>query len=574
MSHSPRQVTNPAPETHAAVLWSERLAEEVEARLGPEAAGRPIVCASGISPSGPIHMGNLREVLTTHLVAEALRARGHDVVHLHSWDDYDRLRKLPAGVDASYERSIGMPLAQIPDPWDTDGSYAEHHMREFTDALVLLGVVLHEVRQSERYPAGAYNAEIRRAIDARELVFDTLAAQQTSGRHDKPLEERRREYFPFKAYCERCGRDDTHVTAYAAETVTYRCRCGHEGSMSLADGARISGKLVWKVDWPMRWAHEGVRFEPAGEDHHAPTGSFTVGRTLVREVFEREPPHSAVYSFVTLAGVGGKMSGSTGAAAVPAAALRVLEPAIVRWLYIRRLPSQSFAIDLSAKGVQKLYDEWDRFVARAQQPDAAAADVAMYRLAVRSSSGAVASAERRVSFRLLAAAADLTQGNREQIGRIVAQHLDEPAPSIDRLLAELEPRLSCAVNYVELLPPEQRTTLRERFDAPTWEGLDDATRGGIAILARELDDAWSLDGLTELVYAVPKLMLALPRDAPPSPELKQAQRAFFKALYQLLCASDTGPRLPTLMLSIGPDRTRELLLGDAQTADEPVAVGG
>ena len=42
-----------------------------------------------------------------------------------------------------------------------------------------------------------------------------------------------------------------------------------------------------------------------------------------------------------------------------------------------------------------------------------------------------------------------------------------------------------------------------------------------------------------------------------------AQRTFFKALYQLLVASDTGPRLPTLMLSIGPERTRELLVGDS-----------
>ena len=44
-------------------------------------------------------MGNLREVFTTHLVAEALRRRGREVVHLHSWDDYDRFRKVPAGVD-------------------------------------------------------------------------------------------------------------------------------------------------------------------------------------------------------------------------------------------------------------------------------------------------------------------------------------------------------------------------------------------------------------------------------------------------------------------------------------------
>jgi lysyl-tRNA synthetase class 1 len=563
LSASPNPSPADLPATGAAV-WSERLAEQVAARVAGEAAGRPIVCASGISPSGPIHMGNLREVFTTHLVAEALRARGLDVVHLHSWDDYDRLRKVPAGVDASFAEHIGRPLAQIPDPWDPDaGTYAERWMDEFNGALRELGIELDEVRQSERYPAGAYNAEIRRAMDARELIFDTLAEQQTSGRHDKPLEDRRREYFPFKPFCETCGRDDTQVTAWDGSTASYRCRHGHEGTMSLADGVPISGKLVWKVDWPMRWAHEGVAFEPAGEDHHAPTGSFTVGSALVREVFGGQPPDSAVYSFVSLAGIGGKMSGSAGGAPIPETALTVLEPAIVRWLYIRRLPAQSFAIDLSPKGVQKLYDEWDRFVAAALAPDASAADAAMYRLAVQTSIGDVAATQRRVSFRLLAAAADLTQGNRAQIGRIVAQHLDEPVASVDELLAELEPRLSCAIAYVELLEADQRTTVRAAFDEPAWSELDDATREGVATLASEMHDVWTLDGLTALVYAIPKVMLGLPRDAPPNPELKVAQRTFFKALYALLVASDTGPRLPTLMLSLGPERTRELLVGEA-----------
>jgi lysyl-tRNA synthetase class 1 len=561
----PNPSSTPLPTTEAAV-WSERLALEIEERLGSEPAAGPIVCASGISPSGPIHMGNLREPFTTHLVAEALRARGHDVVHLHSWDDYDRFRKVPAGVDGSYEQYIGMPLAQIPDPWGVDGSYAEHWMHEFTDSLAQLGIEMHEVRQSERYPSGAYNAEIRRAMDARELIFDTLAEQQTAGRHDKPLEQRRAEYFPYKPFCATCGRDDTTVTAYdpATQVATYCCRHGHDGEMSFADGEPISGKLVWKVDWPMRWAYENVGFEPAGEDHHAPTGSFTVGRRLVREVFGGQAPHSTVYSFVSLAGVGGKLSGSTGGAPVPRDALRLVEPAILRWLYTRRLPSQGFAIDLSPKGVQKLYDEWDRFAAAAQQPDASAADAAMHRLAVRSSSGDVTLTQRPVSFRLLAAAADLTQGNRAQIARIVAQHLEgEPdLPSADALLAQLEPRLSCAIEYVELLPAEQRTTLRERFDRSTWDALDDQARAGVRELAGGLDDAWSLEGLTALVYAIPKDMLGLPRDAPPSPELKAAQRTFFKALYQLFSASDTGPRLPTLMLSIGPERTRALLLGD------------
>ena len=93
--------------------------------------------------------------------------------------------------------------------------------------------------------------QIRRAMDARELIFDTLAAQQTSGRHDAPAEERRRAYFPFKPFCETCGRDDTQVTGYdGRRSRRYRCRHGHEGTMSArrrrADQrqARVEGRLA------------------------------------------------------------------------------------------------------------------------------------------------------------------------------------------------------------------------------------------------------------------------------------------------------------------------------------------
>ena len=381
------------------------------------------MCASGISPSGQIHLGNLREVFTTHLVAEALRRHGHEVVHLHSWDDYDRFRKVPAGVDPSFERYVGMPLASIPDPGGEFPSYADRYMDQFRAELEVLGIRMTERRQSELYPVGTYNAAIRRAMDERERVFDTLAEQQTAGRHETSLEQRRRAYYPFKPYCTECFRDDTRVTAWDGTVAEWECRHGHSGAMSLADGAQISGKLVWKVDWPMRWAYEGVSFEPAGEDHHAPTGSYTVGRRLVADLYGGRAPESIVYSFVTLAGVGGKMSGSAGGVAVASTAFEVIEPAIVRWLYVRRLPSQSFAIDLSPKGVQRLYDEWDRLAADVHGADPDPADVAIYRESTESSAGPVQRTRRPVSFRLLASVADITQGDLTQIARIVSAHL-------------------------------------------------------------------------------------------------------------------------------------------------------
>ena len=51
----------------------------------------------------------------------------------------------------------------------------------------------------------------------------------------------------------------------------------------------------------------------------------------------------------------------------------------------------------------------------------------------------------------------------------------------------------------------------------------------------------------------------LPIDAPPTSELKVAQRAWFVLLYRLLIGRDTGPRLPTLLLALGQERVRTLL---------------
>ncbi|MGH4017798.1 MAG: lysine--tRNA ligase [Pseudonocardiaceae bacterium] len=542
--------------------WMDRLADEIVERSELAMPGTTVVCASGISPSGPIHMGNLREVVTTHFVVEALRRRDVEAVHLHSWDDYDRLRKVPSGVDDSYQRYVGMPLSEVPDPWGQTDSYASHFIEEFTVALDALGIRMREVRQSAQYSCGVYNAAIRRALEGREVVFDTLAAQQTPGRHDRPQQDRRREYYPFRPFCEVCGRDGTRVEDYRDQTVRYSCRCSHVGAMNLADGAKISGKLVWKVDWPMRWAHERVAFEPAGEDHHAPTGSFTVGSHLVESLYGGTAPHSTVYSFVSLAGASGKMSGSAGGAAVPSTALDVLEPALVRWLYARRLPEQSFAIDLSPQPVQRLYDEWDRMAARVDGGGGDPIEARVRSYCVSTSDGDVATTPRAVPFRLLGATADVTAANRAQIVRIVRQHLPAAERGIpdDQLLRELEPRLSCAVNWAtRLLPPEQRTTIARCLDAAEWDRLDERTRHALRGLVSRLGDSWDLDGLTALVYSVPKLMLGLPADAEPTPEIKKAQREFFTAMYRLLCGSDTGPRLPTLLLSIGLDRSRRLL---------------
>ena len=138
-----------------------------------------ITCASGASPSGPVHLGNLREFLTVHFVADELRRRGQQVRHLHSWDDYDRFRKVPAGVDPSWAEHIGRPLSAVPDPWDCHESWAEHFKAPLRDALAEMGVEMEEISQTQMYRAGAYREQILTAIKQRDTIEKILAQYRT-----------------------------------------------------------------------------------------------------------------------------------------------------------------------------------------------------------------------------------------------------------------------------------------------------------------------------------------------------------------------------------------------------------
>src|SRR3989344_8810920 len=96
--------------------------------------------AAGISPSGVVHFGNFRDVVTAHLVREALKEKGKKTKLLFSWDNFDRFRKVPFGVPESFIEHIGKPLSKIPDPFGETASYSEYFQKPFVEAMEKLGI--------------------------------------------------------------------------------------------------------------------------------------------------------------------------------------------------------------------------------------------------------------------------------------------------------------------------------------------------------------------------------------------------------------------------------------------------
>jgi lysyl-tRNA synthetase class 1 len=549
--------------------WVAQFADEVVAEADRRGPGTVVVCASGLSPSGPIHLGNLREVMTPHLVAEEIRRRGRPCRHVLSWDDYDRFRRVPADVDSSYAQHIGKPLTAVPaPPGSQHESWAAHFTASMTESLAALGVAYEPISQTQRYTSGAYREQILHAMAARVRIDEILGRFRTKkkGSGEDPdgsgedTAGAAAEYYPYRPYCRFCQRDLTTVTAYDDQSteLAYTCACGHGETVLLREFDH--GKLVWKVDWPMRWAYEGVLFEPSGVDHTSPGSSFQVGGLIVDEVFGAAAPIGPMYAFVGITGMA-KMSSSRGAVPTPAHALGIMEPAVLRWLYARRRPNQAFKIAFDQE-IHRLYDEWDRLGRRVAEGSANDVDRAAYARSVATSLGALPRTPRPVPYRTLASIVDVTTGDQEQVRRILGG-LDPADPVTDP--AQVRPRIDLAARWVrEYLPADQHTRVRDEPDRERLASLDDGSRAALGILLARLADDWSLDGLNTLVYGVPKLAMGLPLDAPPSPELKVAQRQFFALLYELLVGRDTGPRLPTLLLAVGADRVRTLLGANAQ----------
>lgn len=530
-----------------------------------------VTCASGISPSGPIHLGNLREFLTVHFVVEEIRRRGITVRHLHSWDDYDRFRKVPAGVDPSWSEHIGKPLSAVPDPTGEFANWAERYKAPLRAALKDLGCEMVEVDQTAMYAAGTYREQILTAIAKRGEIETVMArfrtkkvestdagdgAEGAEGAGESTAEEDAGHgaaddlsRFPYKPYCRGCGRDTVTLTSYddATTDLAYACdACGDSFVTNVA--TQDEGKLVWKVDWPMRWTFEGVHFEPGGVDHASPGSSYTVGKEIVGPIFGGTAPSFVGYSFVGVAGMP-KMSSSKGGVPTAAEALRILEAPILRWLYVRRQPKQAFNVDFGQE-VLRLYDEWDALGKKAANPEKRdAAVLAWERASATSTAGTLPTPAVVVPFRMLSSVADVTAGSRE----ITAQ-------TVGASEAELEPRLSKAATWItSYVDPEDRTTVRAAADTDRLAALSDDESRWLDLLLDGLPETFGTEELTTLIYGVPKLARGLSVDDAPTDEVKADQKAFFKLLYELLVDAERGPRLPTLFAALGAETVRGLL---------------
>ena len=333
----------PASASGRPVHWADAIA----ARLA-ERGGRHEI-STGISPSGPIHVGNLREVMTADVLYRALRDRGQEAGFHFVADNFDPLRRVYPFLDpAVYAPLVGRPLSEIPCPCGRHADYGDHFLKPFLESLRRLGIDVRLVRGDELYKSGRMSGVILEALEGRDRIAAIL--REVTGKQVDP------EWSPFDPLCPACGRlTGTTVTSFSkkAGTIDFLCECGASGSLPLAGG----GKLTWRVDWAARWKVLAVTAEPFGKDHATAGGSYDTGKRIAREVFGIEPPFPVTYEWISLKGQG-DMSSSKGNVVSTDQMLKVVPPEVLRYLIVRTPPERSIAFDPGLP-LLSLVDEYD-----------------------------------------------------------------------------------------------------------------------------------------------------------------------------------------------------------------------
>lgn len=524
--------------------WAEKLAQQI---INKHPNKEEYVCAAGISPSGSVHIGNFRDVATSLFVVKALEKQGKKARLLFSWDELDRLRKVPknvAAVTEKFEDNIGRAYVDIANPFADDKeskTYAEHFEKEFEASIKPFKIELDVRHQATMYRSGAYAENVVFALKKRKEIFNILDRHRTQD----STEEERENYYPVSIYCPCCGRDTTKITNLSEDCTKahYECTCGHSGDFDFTTD--FNCKLQWKVDWAMRWRHEQVDFEPGGIDHATPHGSYDAAKDISREIFGYEPPIFQGYGFIGLKGLAGKMSSSSGLNLTPSTLLRIYQPEVLLWLYAKTEPSKEFDFCFD-DGILRQYFEFDKMFNESLNPSAEAltkTTMSFVKIDGRTITP--------VPFSLLV-----------QLGSVVDFKIDMLKDLLAKInynytVEEMSERLALAKCWLEECSPENMNRIRVHRNWAVFEAFTEEEKKEIEQLYDYLKKGgYSLEELQTELYAIPRQVRGITRE---DKALKTVQGQFFSNVYKLLIDKEKGPRLYLFLFAISPDSYLHLL---------------
>ena len=540
------------------VFWSDEIASLLINRKGYNHIDKPVsepkrfVIKSSTSISGVPHIGNASDVIRHDAIVRSLKEQGKDVRFLWVAEDMDALRKVPAGIPKSFEKYLGMPVADIPDPEGCHKTYSEHFCTKFVDSLMAFGTFPEYLSTSKEYRSGAFSKWIK-------IVFENLdQIKQILNKNRKvPLQD---DWTPWKPVCQNCGKlMTTKVTGSDEGKVKYVCEdyqfkpydrdeaytklkgCGFSG-----DSDMKNGKLLWRVEWGMLWAHWNINFEGAGKEHFMPGGAFWSAGEICEKIFGWPEPHPGKnymqpYEYLTISGK--KMSASVGNVIATWEWPLYAPPQILRMIFLKK-PNR--VRDFSYEDIPKYVEEFYKLQRIYFDMEKDDKEEFSKRLYTMSEVKVPENLPSQIPFDYAAMISQLVPKDKllekaiqlfKSTGHLKNDYDEERIKKI----------LNMAKNWSEKYGGDSyNIKLLDKPSADIVEKLSEKQKGALKILADYLKEERTEEELYKRLFGIIK-------------ESGISSKEFFRAVYMVLLGKPWGPRLAPFILIIGRERIRKNL---------------
>ncbi len=334
--------------------WAERLAKEIIANKKP-----PFVIGSGITTSGPAHLGTLCEFLYPSKVRDVLTQKGYETKFYFIADILDAFDSIPA-IMQQYEKQLipylGKPLAFVPDLTGQFKSFGDYFLEEVKEIMKKFEIACEFIRMNDFYASGKPDKYakffLENELQAREII------ERSSWRVEK------KDWSVIMPICSQCGKiATTRVLSHDSENYEYLCDknvgytkgCGFTGKNSIYNHRY---KITWRLDWPMRQDLLGVSCEGAGIDHFIKGGSRDTLEAVFKEMFKKEPSIGYTFGFILFNGK--KYSKSKGVGMNITDLIALLPTEVITFILTRPDLEENKDIRLTRENMLKLVEEYEQ----------------------------------------------------------------------------------------------------------------------------------------------------------------------------------------------------------------------
>ncbi len=526
-------------------FWAEKIADDVINRekfhftddKTPKLKNWTVKSSSSLS--GVLHIGRLSDLIRGEAVARALQEKGFPAKFIYVTEDMDPLRKVPEGVPKEFEKYIGFPVSDIPDPEGCHESYAKHFLEKFLNVVndfMLIEPKIYSMR--EEYKKGNFTEQIKILMKHADEIREIIDSQK-----DTKTEA---SWVPFKPICEKCGNmQTTEITKVEGDKVHYICKdykfekftangCNYEGATDLN---KPSGKLAWKSEWAAQWMRWNVCSEGAGKEYESKNSAFWVNAEICEKVLKFPKPEPIFYEHLLIDGA--KMSASVGNVVYPSDWLKASRPETLKYLYMKRINK---ARSFSWKEVPLLELELDRSL-RADVSDKEGAKVR--KVAEYSSVKGRKLIPLKADYSTISFLAQTIPDDKKVIEKlkILGKISGKESKEEIELITE---RIDKSREWIQNFAPEEaRFTIQETISDEVKNKLSNTEKKALSQIPGILKEGISEEELGKKLFDIANENKLPPKD-------------FFRVSYLVLLNRERGPKLATLMLGIGINKSKSI----------------